>query len=272
MFSNFTKASFTSFCPFSGILLEEQQNLSSNFDKTGILNTQKDDKNKILPLLFKDPPILSTMITRNKAKIHLVGVIHYTKKSQEDVSNVIRQTQPNVVFVEVCEDQKDLLTDEVSPEFEMATAFQEAQKIPGCQLHFGDLDAEIIIKRCLATVPLSDVISYFTPGHDFTFQKFIFSPALIKVIVEERDTYMAHELKKITENLIEGAVGSLNPPVVVAVVGLAHVAGILEKIDKVNDQDVAEFIQVPFSDFKKLLFFFFLYSCLLPNCPFSDSK
>ena len=56
---------------------------------------------------------------------------------------------------------------------------------------------------------------------------------------------MAHELKKVTENLIENADGSLRPPVVVAVVGLGHVAGILEKIDKVTDQDVAEVVQVP---------------------------
>ena len=56
---------------------------------------------------------------------------------------------------------------------------------------------------------------------------------------------MAHELKKVTENLIEDANGSLKPPVVVAVVGLSHVPGILEKFDKVTDQDVAEVIQVP---------------------------
>ena len=66
-------------------------------------------------------------------------------------------------------------------------------------------------------------------------------PSLYKVLVEERDTYMAHELKKVTENRD----GSLKPPVVVAVVGVGHVAGILEKIDTVTDQDVAEVVQVP---------------------------
>ena len=66
-----------------------------------------------------------------------------------------------------------------------------------------------------------------------------------KVICEERDTYMAYELQKVTKNCMEDAVdGSPKPPVVVAVVGLAHVGGILEKIDKVTDQDVAEITQV----------------------------
>ena len=66
-----------------------------------------------------------------------------------------------------------------------------------------------------------------------------------KVICEERDTYMAYELQKITKNCIEDVNGSPKPPVVVAVVGLAHVDGILEKIDKITDRDVAEITQVP---------------------------
>ena len=65
-----------------------------------------------------------------------------------------------------------------------------------------------------------------------------------KVICEERDTYMAYELQKVTKNYMEDVDGSPKPPVVVAVVGLAHVGGILEKIDKVTDQDVAEITQV----------------------------
>ena len=103
----------------------------------------------------------------------------------------------------------------------------------------GDRNISITIKRGLVTVPLPEIISFFIFGNNKL------SSALKKVVEEERDTYMAHELKKVTENLIEDAFGSLKPPVVVAVVGRAHVAGILEKIDKVNAQDVAEIIQIP---------------------------
>ena len=55
---------------------------------------------------------------------------------------------------------------------------------------------------------------------------------------------MAYELQKVTKNCMEDVDGSPKPPIVVAVVGLAHVGGILEKIDKVTDQDVAEITQV----------------------------
>ena len=42
MFSKFTKASSFSSCPFSGIpLAQEPQNISSNFDKIGMLNYVK---------------------------------------------------------------------------------------------------------------------------------------------------------------------------------------------------------------------------------------
>ena len=59
----------------------------------------QDDKNKILNLpKLPGHPILTTIITRNNAKIHLVGVFHYTKKSRGHVFNVIRQTKPNVLF------------------------------------------------------------------------------------------------------------------------------------------------------------------------------
>ena len=62
------------------------------------MNSTQDDEN--MPKL-PGPPIFTTM-TQGDAKIHLVGTHHCTKKSMEDVSNVIRLTQPNVVFVELC--------------------------------------------------------------------------------------------------------------------------------------------------------------------------
>ena len=76
------------------------------------------------------------------------------------------------------------------------------------------------------------------------FFKGIHEDIYCKVICEERDTYMAYELQKVTKNCMEDVDGSPKPPIVVAVVGLAHVGGILEKIDKVTDQDVAEITQV----------------------------
>ena len=63
--------------------------------------------------------------------------------------------------------------------------------------------------------------------------------------MEERDTYMAHELKNVSENLIKNTKGSAEPPVVVAIVGLAHINGIMKKFEKVSDQDVAKVVHIP---------------------------
>ena len=63
--------------------------------------------------------------------------------------------------------------------------------------------------------------------------------------MEERDTYMAHELKNVSENLIKNTKGSAEPPVVVAIVGLAHINGIMKKFEKVSDQDVAKVVRIP---------------------------
>ena len=69
------------------------------------MNSTQDDEN--MPKL-PGPPIFTTMMTQSGAKIHLVGVMHRSKKSREDVLNVIRHTQPNVVFLELCEQSEDI--------------------------------------------------------------------------------------------------------------------------------------------------------------------
>ena len=172
MLSNFTKASynFRSLRSMSRSLtrknLKPKGKFARNFDEKGMLYNVKelifqDEKNKILaPPKLPGPPILTTIITRNEAKIHLVGVGHYTKKSQEHVSNVIRQTQPNFVFVELCKNRRHHLTNPKTAVNEMHTAFIEAQKIPGCQLHLGDRHLWITLMRVLTYSSLSKSISF----------------------------------------------------------------------------------------------------------------
>ena len=65
-----------------------------------VINSTRNENMPKLP----GPPIYTPMTTTSGAKIHLVGTIHCCKKSKEIVSNVIRQTQPNVVFVELCDE------------------------------------------------------------------------------------------------------------------------------------------------------------------------
>ena len=57
----------------------------------------------------------------NLISIHLVGTVHISKKSQEDVLNIIRHTQPNVVFVELCDARKNIFRHEEIMESESLT-------------------------------------------------------------------------------------------------------------------------------------------------------
>ena len=216
MLSNFTKASlsFRSLGWISRSLtqrnlkpkLDEPQNFSRNFDKKGMLNdlkelTIQDEKNKILNLsTLPGPPILTTLITRNGAKIHLVGVGHYTKKSQEDVSNVIRQTQPNFVFVELCKNRRHHLTNPKTTVNEMRTAFIEAQKIPGCQLHLGDRHLWITLMRVLTYSSLSKSISFIYDFFTTTWLWFFISK--YTKLVQQKEERRLKELQQ-AERLLE---------------------------------------------------------------------
>ena len=212
MLSNFTKASynFRSLRSMSRSLtpknLKPKGKFARNFDKKGMLNNVKeltiqDENNKILaPPKLPGPPILTSTITRNEAKIHLVGVGHYTKKSQEHVANVIRQTQPNVVFVELCENRRRHLTNPKIAANEMHTAFKEAQKIPGCQLHLGDRHLWITLMRVLTYSSLSKSISFIYEFFTTTWLWFFISK--YTKLVQQKEERCLKELQQ-AERLLE---------------------------------------------------------------------
>ena len=52
-----------------------------------------------------------------------------------------------------------------------------------------------------------------------------------KVFVEERDTFLAYSLKQASEIPIHDTTRNREPRVVVGVVGLGHMAGIVQKFD-----------------------------------------
>lgn len=70
-------------------------------------------------------------------------------------------------------------------------------------------------------------------------------PAMSRVFVDERDTFLAYSLQTAAEAPFQNGYGTGDPPVVVGVVGIGHVAGILQKFDKVQPADVAQVIQLP---------------------------
>ena len=161
------------------------------------MNSTQDDEN--MPKL-PGPPIFTTMMTQSGAKIHLVGTIHCCKKSKEIVSNVIRQTQPNVVFVELCENRKHQLTNPKIAVNEMHTAFKEAQKIPGCQLHLGDRHLWITLMRVLTYSSLSKSISFIYEFFTTTWLWFFISK--YTKLVQQKEERRLKELQQ-AERLLE---------------------------------------------------------------------
>ena len=67
-----------------------------------------------------------------------------------------------------------------------------------------------------------------------------------KVFVEERDTFLAYSLKQAALEIpIHDATRPREPRVVVGVVGLGHVAGIVNKFESVTSEEVAKVISIP---------------------------
>ena len=70
------------------------------------------------------------------------------------------------------------------------------------------------------------------------------------MLVEERDTFLAHSMRVAVEGPWRVAPqkddgGAAEAPVVVGVVGIGHVQGIVKKWDTVTKEDVAEVVKIP---------------------------
>ena len=70
-------------------------------------------------------------------------------------------------------------------------------------------------------------------------------PAMSRVFVEERDSYLAYSLKQASETPIHDATKAREPRVVVGVVGLGHMSGIVQKFNTVTSEEVSKFMVVP---------------------------
>lgn len=55
------------------------------------------------------PPTVTLLENQFGSKIYIVGTAHFSKESQDDVSFVIRNVQPDVVMVELCSSRIHML-------------------------------------------------------------------------------------------------------------------------------------------------------------------
>lgn len=142
----------------------------------------------------------------------------------------------------------------LAPGGEFRVAYNEALKIPGCQVELGDMPIKLTLKRGFSSLPwyrkLKLAWCLLTSNHKLTqedieeLKKSDMLDAMLKefgssfpefkrVLIDERDMYLTHSLRSayqpIPNQFVEGGfVGAK----VVGVIGLGHMAGIKENWNK----------------------------------------
>lgn len=142
----------------------------------------------------------------------------------------------------------------MAPGGEFRQAYKEAKKIPRCKLHLGDRPIHITLQRAFALLSCWQLVKFIWHAWNFDepiskedVEKFKGKdlleqllaemttefPGLSQVVIEERDTFLAHSLKMAAEpihapNEPKGYI----PTVVVGVVGIGHVSGIKANWEK----------------------------------------
>ncbi|XP_068630324.1 traB domain-containing protein-like isoform X2 [Battus philenor] len=148
----------------------------------------------------------------------------------------------------------------MAPGGEFRRAMAEAKKIPNCVVQLGDRAIDITLHRAIATLSWGQTIRFI--WHLLTSNQSISVeevekckmkkmlddmleemaeefPALKRVFVVERDMYLCHSLQI-------AAMQPRNEPCrIVGVVGIGHVAGIVEHWGKVTSQDIAPLLVIP---------------------------
>lgn len=88
---------------------DEEDWVSDEGDETDV----EDNVELAFPLRRRESnPVLpetATLLEVEGCKVYLVGTAHFSTESQEDVSKVIRATQPDIVMVELCKSRVNIL-------------------------------------------------------------------------------------------------------------------------------------------------------------------
>ena len=158
----------------------------------------------------------------------------------------------------------------MAPGGEFRMAFKESKKIPGCRVQLGDRPVHLTLKRAISSLSvwqkmklgISILFSNETISKEEVekckdkdlLQKMLQDitgeyPALSKVLVDERDTYLAYSLQLAAAPIRvmvpnSGSMQSV-PSKVVGVVGIGHVPGIVKNWGTVSDSDITPLMYVP---------------------------
>ncbi|XP_026328611.1 traB domain-containing protein-like [Hyposmocoma kahamanoa] len=148
----------------------------------------------------------------------------------------------------------------MAPGGEFRRALAEAKKIPNCIVQLGDRAIDITLHRAIASLSWGQTIRFIwhllTSNQSISLeevekckQKKMLEdmleemaeefPALKRVFVVERDMYLCHSLQ------VAALQPRREPCRIVGVVGIGHVAGIVEHWGKIKPQDIPPLLKVP---------------------------
>lgn len=177
----------------------------------------------------------------------------------------------------------------IAPGGEFRVAFREALRIPNCKILLGDRPIHITFQRAFAAISWSESIrimwNIMHPKGHVTMAEIedigkskedvkdaidLFSkeyPALGKVFVEERDVFLTHTLQAAASLKLRTREGKLltltEPPRVVGVVGMGHVAGIKRLWPIAQEPFIQSLLTIPPPSLSsKIIHFTFVVSTL----------
>ncbi|XP_045867699.1 traB domain-containing protein isoform X3 [Meles meles] len=171
--------------PVPRALSGDAQNLS-DADALTLLLEMKLRRRRERPSL---PRTVTELVAEDGSRVYVVGTAHFSDDSKKDVVKTIREVQPDVVVVELCQyrvsmlkmDESTLLQEAkeisleklqqavrqmlllkvsahiteqlgVAPGGEFREAFKEASKVPFCKFHLGDRPIPVTFKRAIAAL------------------------------------------------------------------------------------------------------------------------
>ena len=236
----------------------------------------------------------------NGAIVYLIGTNHASETSAHEVADLIRNVQPDFVVLELCEGRAKLLYQdeqtlteglqgsekgftldfgsnlrkmyksisklEILPGREFRVAYEEAKKIPGCEVLLGDIPSEMTVekmnrsltlwmkfKMALFILFLPIIIWFILLFYDKERVRREFENLeqeeeegdMESLLLEGRDEFLAHSLMKAADKMVKETVGKKRisrPPNVVGVVGAAHLPGIEENWNVVTEEDIEEIL------------------------------
>lgn len=161
----------------------------------------------------------------------------------------------------------------IGPGGEFRVAVAEAKKLQGCLIFLGDRSIKVTIARAVKSLSFLEKIkilyqsiscedSKITSEEIEKFKnKDILSElfrelageygGLKTVLLDERDIYLAHSIYSLAQRYET----SLGPRDVVAVVGVGHVAGIVEHWGKTTDEEVRALNEIPAPSMSQVIVF-----------------